>query len=229
MYGYIYKTTNIINNKIYIGQKKNSEFLKDKYLGSGKYLKHAIKKYGKENFKVELLDTAESQEDLDKLEKYYISYYNALDFNIGYNIANGAVGGGDVWVTNGIENHHISKVKVNEYLNHGYRLGLTHHEGYTRVSKFRNSQISKSLKGKPKSKEHIEKHRQALLQKKRHWYTNGVQNICISEDEIIPEGYVKGRTITDEQRLKASQSCKDTFKNGRTVWNKGLKNKESKK
>ena len=43
MYGYIYKTTNTVNNKIYIGQKKSEIFLKESYLGSGKYLKNAIK------------------------------------------------------------------------------------------------------------------------------------------------------------------------------------------
>ena len=38
MYGYIYKTTNLVNGKIYIGQKKSDVFLGDKYLGSGKKL-----------------------------------------------------------------------------------------------------------------------------------------------------------------------------------------------
>ena len=50
MYGYIYKTTNLLNNKIYIGQKKSNEFLHEKYLGSGKYLLNSIRKHGKENF-----------------------------------------------------------------------------------------------------------------------------------------------------------------------------------
>ena len=44
----IYKTTNLINGKIYIGMSKNK---KENYLGSGIYLKYAIDKYGKENFK----------------------------------------------------------------------------------------------------------------------------------------------------------------------------------
>lgn len=44
MIGYIYKTTNLINGKIYIGQKRSKKFLKERYLGSGKILKKAIKK-----------------------------------------------------------------------------------------------------------------------------------------------------------------------------------------
>lgn len=92
MYGYIYKTTNKINNKIYIGQKKSDVFLAEKYLGSGVRLKSAIKYYGKENFSVELVDTADSLEKLNEKEIYYISYYSSTNPEIGYNISFG--GGG---------------------------------------------------------------------------------------------------------------------------------------
>ena len=57
MYGYIYITTNLLNGKKYIGKHKSSEFEFDKYYGSGKYIKAAIKKYGLENFKCELLES----------------------------------------------------------------------------------------------------------------------------------------------------------------------------
>lgn len=93
MYGYIYKTTNIINGKIYIGQKKSNVFLGNKYLGSGKYLQCAIKHYGADNFIVEMLDYSASKEGLDELEKLYIQKFNSTNPNIGYNIALGAVGG----------------------------------------------------------------------------------------------------------------------------------------
>jgi len=45
----IYKTTNLINNKIYVGKHNTSA--NDGYLGSGKLIKQAVKKYGKENIK----------------------------------------------------------------------------------------------------------------------------------------------------------------------------------
>ena len=48
-YGFIYITTNMVNGKRYIGQKKFCDGWKT-YLGSGKLLKKAIKKYCKENF-----------------------------------------------------------------------------------------------------------------------------------------------------------------------------------
>ena len=48
MYGFVYLTTNTINNKKYIGMCKNTH--RDNYLGSGKVLKQGIDKKGKENF-----------------------------------------------------------------------------------------------------------------------------------------------------------------------------------
>ena len=52
MFGYIYKTTNIITNKIYIGQKQSSVFLNNQYLGSGRYLKNAIKNMANKHLKL---------------------------------------------------------------------------------------------------------------------------------------------------------------------------------
>ena len=68
MYGYIYKTTNLVNNKIYIGQHKAYKFMKRMYLGSGIKLKAAIKKYGRKNFTCELLDSADSFIELNTKE-----------------------------------------------------------------------------------------------------------------------------------------------------------------
>ena len=96
MFGYIYKTTNIITNKIYIGQKQSSVFLNNQYLGSGRYLKNAIKKYGEQAFKVELLEEIHDKDLMDEREKYWINFFNATNHQIGYNIASGGVGG-DVW------------------------------------------------------------------------------------------------------------------------------------
>ena len=91
MYGYIYLTTNTVNNKKYIGQHVG-EFTTE-YLGSGKVLKQALVKYGKENFTVIMLDTANSKEELDNLEKKYIEEYNALYEDSFYNIHEGGTGG----------------------------------------------------------------------------------------------------------------------------------------
>lgn len=92
-YNFIYKTTNIINGKIYIGQRSTNIIPKnDLYLGSGVVLKKAIKKYGRENFKREILEFCDTLEDLDKREIYLIDKYNS-HIPIGYNISKGGSGG----------------------------------------------------------------------------------------------------------------------------------------
>ena len=90
-HGYIYKTTNKVNGKVYIGQHKG-EF-NQRYLGSGKLLKRAVQKYGVESFSVELLSYCLTKQELDSLEKEYIEFYDSTNINIGYNIAFGGQGG----------------------------------------------------------------------------------------------------------------------------------------
>ena len=86
----IYKTTNLVNNKIYIGQDSKNNI---QYLGSGQLLNLAIKKYGVANFKKEVLEVCENKKHLDSREIYWISFYNSTNNEIGYNIANGGSGG----------------------------------------------------------------------------------------------------------------------------------------
>jgi group I intron endonuclease len=90
MYGYIYKTTNLINNRSYVGQKKSDWFCPT-YYGSGTILETALQKYGKDNFKIEILCWANSKDELNALEIEYIKKYS-IDENL-YNITEGGAGG----------------------------------------------------------------------------------------------------------------------------------------
>lgn len=92
MYGYIYKTTNLITNKIYVGQKKSNKFLGTKYLGSGTHLKESVKHHGKENFTVEFIDSAETATELNEKEIYWIDKLDARNPQVGYNISLGGDG-----------------------------------------------------------------------------------------------------------------------------------------
>lgn len=85
----IYKTTNLINNKIYVGQSKNDD---DNYLGSGTYITKAIKKYGKSNFKKEILERCSTHEELNRRELYWIDKLNSTDRGIGYNVSKSTYG-----------------------------------------------------------------------------------------------------------------------------------------
>lgn len=88
MYGYIYKTTNLLNGKIYVGQRKSKEFIKS-YYGSGTLIRKSIEKYGKENFSVELIDFAMSADELDEKEIWYIKKLKSKHTYGNYNLADG--------------------------------------------------------------------------------------------------------------------------------------------
>jgi len=95
----IYKTTNLLNGKFYVGKDVKN---KKTYLGSGNILKQAIEKYGKENFKKEILEICTTLEELSEREKYWIKKLNAI--GLGYNLTEGGTGG-DTWSNSGKEIH----------------------------------------------------------------------------------------------------------------------------
>ena len=148
MYGYIYKRQNKINNKIYIGKHKyHLPQLDESYRGSGKLLLRSIAKYGEENFTYELVSIADSIEELNALEKYYIEAFDCIHPN-GYNISAGG-DGGDTFsnlseedkreridrqlktrgkttiVHKGEEDKYIKTEELENYLSLGYKQGVT--------------------------------------------------------------------------------------------------------
>lgn len=86
----IYKITNLINNKIYVGKDKYNN---PKYFGSGCILKKSIKKYGIQNFKKETLEYCNTEEELNLKEKIWIKKLKSQNSDIGYNISSGGDGG----------------------------------------------------------------------------------------------------------------------------------------
>ena len=87
---WIYKITNIINNKPYIGQTiRPVEQRFHRHINDAlnnildTHFARAIRKYGKENFIIETIDIASTQEELNQKEQYWIQYYDAI--NNGYN------------------------------------------------------------------------------------------------------------------------------------------------
>lgn len=94
MFGFIYITTNKINGRQYIGRcaynRKNGW---EDYLGSGKLLKQAIDKYGRENFSREIVLECSTEEELNLAEIKLISDNDACSNPKYYNIAEGGTGG----------------------------------------------------------------------------------------------------------------------------------------
>ena len=88
-YCFVYKVTNKINDKSYVGYHitENSD---DGYLGSGTYIKRAIKRYGTENFEREILEHCSFDTVLDR-ETYWIKKLNTKNPN-GYNFTDGGIG-----------------------------------------------------------------------------------------------------------------------------------------
>lgn len=86
----IYKTTNLINGKFYIGQ---DSYNNPSYIGSGFILLKAIEKYGKHNFEKNVLEYCKDKRELNDREMYWIEKLDATNPNIAYNIATGGQGG----------------------------------------------------------------------------------------------------------------------------------------
>ena len=113
-YSYIYLIVNNLDGKTYIGQKilRKKDYYEDGYMGSGKHLIRAQKKYGIQNFEKFLIQYCYSRVETDKAEKFWISEYRKRG-KAEYNIGNGGIGStgvvskpslGTHWYTNGIKN-----------------------------------------------------------------------------------------------------------------------------
>lgn len=91
-YGYVYKITNIVNNKIYVG-KRVAKVFDEQYQGGGKIIHAALEKYGKDNFTRDILEWCYSKDQLEERERFWIAELNVRDLTVGYNLAEGGEGG----------------------------------------------------------------------------------------------------------------------------------------
>jgi len=140
----IYKTTNLLNGKIYVGKDSKNN---PNYLGSGIYIYKSIKKHGKENFKKEIICECCSKEELNKKEKYWIKTLNSKIPN-GYNISDGGDGGDNFTFNPNRENIRKKQSVIKK--------GKLHSEEHNR--KIGLSQIGKTI-----SKEQCIKHSEFMI------------------------------------------------------------------
>lgn len=117
---WVYKITNIQNNKVYIGQtirpieqrfKRHINDALNNILDT--HFARAIKKYGKENFIIEQIDTAQTQDELNQKERYWIQYYNSV--NEGYNETDAiSKCGGNIYQSKTEEEMEVIKEKIRQ-------------------------------------------------------------------------------------------------------------------
>lgn len=105
----VFKIINLINSKIYIGKSSNNRSC---YYGSGRAIKAAIEKYGKDNFKKEILDTASTLIELNEKEKYWISQYQSFNPLIGYNRSFGGDGNWEHMSDEAKQQRHENQLKT---------------------------------------------------------------------------------------------------------------------
>lgn len=194
MFGYIYLTTNLLNGKKYIGKHKASIF-NEEYLGSGKIIRQAVLKNGRENFTVKCLHECETEEELNELEKFYIKKYNAQEDSNFYNISEGGENGRAML---GKHQSDYQKEKASQV-----------HKGRTRSQETRErikagiqnmSEEKKLLRQQHasdshKGKKHTEEQKERISNTLKQLYAEGkIVNGCLGKP-----AWNKGKKMTEEQ------------------------------
>lgn len=197
---YIYKIVNLLNGKFYVGQR-SKESKNDYYFGSGKILKNAISKYGKENFeKIIIEDNISNKESLNEKEIYWIKELKSRDIYGNYNLTDG--GDGTIGYKHTLEDN-AKNIKTRMITIYQYDLNLKLINKWNSISEaarfynIKDSNIIKCLKGN------------SLTCNKFYWSYN-----ILSDDErmrIFSEIQKKspankGKTMSPEFCKKISES-----------------------
>ncbi len=209
----IYKVTNKINGKIYIGSHKTKN-LDDGYMGSGKYLKRAIEKKGIENFKKEILFVYDNPEAMYKKEGELVNE-DFLTIENTYNLKVGGFGGFD-YINKKCLNLNAGSQYMKEHAKEMGKVGLkVVKEKYgdnwdnwikecgkkgniAARKKYPNGTFfgkthSEETKRKISEKNSISSAGEKNSQYGTMWITNGEKNIKLKKSDTIPEGWIKGR------------------------------------
>ena len=200
---FVYKTKNKLNGKYYYGMHSTHN-LNDGYLGSGKQLRYAIRKYGKVNFELEIIEFFDSRELLIEGEKKIITDEIIKDKD-SYNISYGGLGG----VQN--EEHRkkmregSSKFQKEKWKDDDYRDKISN---MLRNNMKRNHELNKIKYDTFTGKKHSDdtKLKMSVVKKGKglksdnsqwgsKWITNGVESKKVNENEKLPENWFYGRTL----------------------------------
>lgn len=190
MYYLIYKITNTLNNKIYVGAHKtlNKE---DTYLGSGVLIMRAVKKYGRDSFKKEILLECSTEKEMWEKEANIVDQeFIARDDT--YNVSLGGMGDLDK-ARKKFRELHENDPEWRKEMAEKSRAQL---ELY-RIKIGSNGWVGK--KHKEETKKKISEMRKGKVDGKNNpnygnqWITNGVLNRLIPKKDPMPDGFRKGR------------------------------------
>jgi len=196
MFYTIYKITNLIDGKIYIGKHQTSN-LDDAYMGSGNHLHSAKQKHGLENFKKEILHVFESEDEMNAKEAELVNEEFCAREDT-YNICPGGKGGwGYVNQNRDFAEHNSKIAKLRDYSDETYRNRLS--EAVKKSPKHTGWKKFDGFKGKKHSEE--TKRKMSLARKKSNhsstkgkiWINDGISNKMIPKEMQLPFGWVIGR------------------------------------
>ena len=208
-YHYLYKTTNLINNKYYCGMHSTSD-LEDGYLGSGLKLRYSIRKYGKENFKLEILEFFDDREKLIEAEIKLITE-ELINDELCMNLMNGGCGGSQSpeklnnWIqamAQGLRN----KWKDPEYriwmsAKSGEHMKKYHKEGKIKYDTFTGKEHTEETKEKIGKANSIKQKGKLNSQFGKCWITKDNENKKIKNEETehyLSLGWSKGRIMKND-------------------------------
>ena len=226
MFFTIYKITNDINKKFYIGKHQTKD-LNDSYMGSGKHLKRAQEKYGIENFKKEILFIFDNEDQMNIKEFQLVTdeFYLREDT---YNLCPGGRGGFGYINQNGLSpindgsKRHKERSRKAGKISAQKQKNLIENDPNWVSSKSKSSSNAASKrivdnggvhwnKGKLKHTEEWKENHSRILKEKQGgsknsqfdttWVTNGLENKKIKKDDTVPEGWRKGRIINKNTRV----------------------------
>ena len=192
MFYTVYKITNKLNGKFYIGKHKTQN-LYDDYMGSGKLIKNAIKKYGSENFVKEILEFFNTEEEMNFAERKLV----VIDSKISYNLAPGGYGGTSFCSEETREklSNAASKRKGNISVSANARKNLSIAAKRRTVQGFAGKRHSETTLLKMQEKHKGRGIGEANSQHGTFWITDGLLNKKMPKDSEIPLGWYKGRSL----------------------------------
>lgn len=204
MYYTVYKITNWFNGKIYIGIHKTDD-LNDNYMGSSKYLKNSIEKYGLGYFTREYLQIFDNPDDMYEMEAQLVNNEFINNINT-YNLKKGGLGGWDFVNKNmNIEHCKLGQqnfckrkedLKFAEYIKQKVREIKIKRYGLNYNALFKGKNHSEETKQKISN---TTKERLKDPTKNSQFGTMWICNVDLQEnkkikkDEIIPSGWIAGR------------------------------------